>query len=1056
MKYLQILILLSIALVVFPSNTVFAQGNHLIQGIIYDREIGELVPMEGVTILILDKNGKAITGTVSDKDGEFRIQAATNTKIKFSYIGYIPVTKVVTGDIKNLVINMTASVAGLDEVVIVGYQNKRRAEVTGAISVITADEIKDIPVSNVMELLQGKVAGLNIQNNNGTPGAAPLMLIRGISSINVQGEGDAALLTPTSPLFVVDGIPIIDPTSYNYGFQQAGPGISPISLIPPEDIAEIQILKDASSTSLYGSRGAYGVILIKTKRGQSKVPIISYSTGFFVSTPPKLRDVIVGRGERMSRINQILNYSGSTTEALELVNQTSILSDSLNVYYNNATDWQKLFYQTTYNQNHNINFSGGDDLFNYKASGSYYKQEGIIKNTGFTRYSLNLNMGYRPSNKFNLSSSVSTSLGENSKGSGNSLAQTGIASAGNTSSLLPSPSLYTASNATLGALTIIDDNKTVSVSTNVDLSYEVIEGVRLSSALGYSYSTGTSNTFSPAALNNDNAQIVSFNSISNSLYFRNSLSFYKTIKENHNFNIFFFQEVNLTNFKNNSITLSGLPNDQVWGPIGSRASFSSSSANPGTESRSLGYSTAFSYNFKSKYVIDFSYRTDASSTSGPDLPWTKSPSVGVRWNLDKEPFFDKINFLSYSSIRGSWGKSIIPNGNVYNIYGQYNTDAQTYNSQQAISIVLSDLPNTELKPTINTSLNFGMDFGFAKGKYGLSFDTYYRQTDNILRRKVIANHNGFIGTNTNETSIVNYGYEMSGNANLLPSTSKWSWNVSLSAAINKDVLASLPDGERQIISGGGETDQPVVNKLGTNALSNYLYHFNGVYGSIEDVPVDPVTGLRYRTGGTFSDGRFFRPGDPIWTDINGDYILDDNDRVIVGNSQPRVTGGFSTGLRYKQFSLSISCSFVIKRDILNNATAERFTSFSDPLSETALLPIDSYDYWSVQNPSTQGYPNPYDYTRYNLYYPFRPDQTLFQEDGSYLKINNASFSYNVEPEFSKKFGISSMRLNFSTNNIYTFSKYSGPSPESVSGLGRDSSGGYPNSRSYSLGLNVQF
>lgn len=1053
MKYLQILILFTIGIVFFPSK-IYAQEIFLIEGVILSKE-EKLSPIPGVNVVVYDKNRKIKKSVLSDEDGKFQVEATSKSSIEFSFLGYITVKKVVTSSVKNLVIEMSYDTSELNTVVVVGYQDKRKALVTGATVVIDAKQLKDIPVANVMELLQGKVPGLNIQNNNGTPGAAPNMILRGISNINVDGSGDEALLTPTSPLFVIDGIPVNDPSSYQYGFQQAGPGISPLSLIPVEDIAEIQILKDASSTSLYGSRGAYGVILIKTKRGQSNVPIISYSNNFFISTAPSLRDVIVGRGERMSRINQILNYNPSKKDALELINSTSMLSDSLNVYYNNATDWQKIFYKTTYNQSHNISFSGGDDLFNYKANGGYYQQNGIVKNTGFTRYSLSTNMGYRPNSKFSLTSSVNTSLGVNSKGSGNSLAQNGIASAGNTSSLLPSPSIYTASNATLGALSIKDDNKTVSVSTNVDLSYEVINGVRLSSALGYSYSTGTSSTFSPAALNNENAKLVSFNSITNSLYFRNSVSYYKTLKEKHNFNVFFFQEVSLSNFKNNSITLSGLPNDKIWGPIGSRDQFSSSSANPGAESRSLGYSTTFSYNFASKYVFDFSYRTDASSSSGPDKPWTQSPSFGIRWNMQDEPFFKKINFISYSSMRASWGKSIIPNGTIYDIYGQYNTDLSTYNGQQSIAIGFNNLPNTTLKPTVNTQLNFGVDIGILKGKYSMSFDTYYKQSDNILRSKLIANHNGFLGANTNETSIVNYGYELSLNANIL-SEGKWKWNVSLNGAINKDVLAALPDNARQIISGGGGTNQPVVNKLGANALSNYLYHYAGVYTSIDDVPVDPVTGLRYRTAGALSQGRFFKEGDPIWTDINGDYILDDNDRVIVGNSQPRVTGGLSTSLRYEQFSLSTSVSFVIKRDILNNAAAERFQSFSDPLSQTALLPIDSYNYWSPENTNSQGYPNPYDYTRYNLYYPFRPDQTLFQEDGSYLKINNASLSYNLDPKFSKRFGVSSMRLFASANNIYTFSKYSGPNPESVSGLGRDSSGGYPNSRSYSLGLNVQF
>lgn len=1038
------------------SATLVAQDFYTIEGTVLDKE--DLVPLLGVTIIAVEgKTEKHIrgTGTVTNEDGKYLINLPKGAKLQFIYLGYQTITKDINGSAEDLDILMELSVSDLEEAVIVGYREKRRDNLTGEAVVIDGKDLQDIPVQNVMELLQGKVAGLNIQNNNGTPGAAPTMIIRGISNIEIQGEGDDALLTPTSPLFVIDGIPIDDPSTYQYGFEQSGSNISPLSLIPTEDIAEITVLKDASATSLYGSRGAYGVIIIKTKRGESRVPIVSYSTSFYVSTPPKLRDVIVGRDERMARIYQIMQYDTTAVHAMDIINQNSMLSDSLNAYYNNATDWQSYFYRTTYNQSHNINFSGGDEKFNYKANGGYSDQKGIIANTGFTRYTLSMNMGYRPNNKFSISAYVSTSLGENSKGSGNTLAQRGVANAANTTSLLPSPSLYTASNATLSALSVDNENKSVGVSTNVDIGYELFKNLRLSTAIGYSYNTGTEQTFYPGLLNNDYARIYTYNSVGENLYNRSSASYSLTVKENHNFNIYFFQEVSFGKSKYNSISQDGLPNDLIWGPSGYRTRYSGGSSGFGNESRSAGYSTSFSYNYKNKYVFDFSFRTDGSSTTGPDVPWSKSPSMGVRWNFKQEAFLKEWDFLGYGSIRGSWGKSIRPTGNVYNIYGTYTTEDMSYNNQTAISLELYDIPNTHLVPSTNTQWNMGVDLGFFKGRIKTSFSTYYRQSDKNLRRKEIANHNAFLGVNTNETSLVNYGYEMSLGTYLLPPKSEWSWDVSGSAAINHDILASLPGGIRQQFTGGGNTEQPIVNRLGANALSNYLLHYRGVYEDTEDVPVDPLTGLRYRNGGNFSEGRFFRAGDPIWTDVNGDYILDDNDRVIVGNSQPRITGGISTSLRYKSFSFSTSLSFTLKRDIINNAIADRFQSFKDPTSTTALVPIDAYDFYTRDEPSGY-YPDPYDFTRYSLYNPFRYDQTLFQEDGSYVKINNASFSYNVKQEFSENFGISSMRLYFSVNNIYTFSNYSGPNPESVSGLGRDSSGGYPNSRSFSLGLNVQF
>ncbi len=1061
MKYKYTLFLLFMVNFFLTTKGIAQNTSFSVEGTIHDREAYEIV-LEGVSVVLLIDGERTNRGTVSDQDGEFSIVVPQGASLEFLYLGYKPITKEITKSTNDLEIFMKTDASELDETVITNYQEKSREEVTGSAVVIEGKELQDIPVDNVMELLQGRVPGLNIQNNNGTPGMMGQVVIRGVSTINVQGEGDQALLTPTPPLFVIDGIPLEDPSSYEYGFDQAGPGISPLSLIPPEDIKDITVLKDAQATSLYGSAGAYGVILIRTKRGDSEVPIISYSSSFFVNTPPQLRDVIVGRDERMNRINQIIAYDTSATGArgLNLINRNEMLADSLNPYYNNATDWQALFYRTTYNQSHNINASGGDQEFNYKINAGYQDSKGIIANTGFTRYTLDMNMGYRPTNKFNLRANINTSLGENSKGSGNALAQTGIADAGNTSSLYPSPSLYSASNETLGAMSIINENKTISVRANLNIGYELFPTVRLNSAMGYTYNTGTEDTFYPGLLENDMARIFAYNSTTESLYNRSNINYSQSFG-NHNISASVFGEVNFRKGKSNSITQAGLPNDQIWGPIGYSQRLSSGSADTGQESRSVSFSSSLSYNFTQRYVADFTYRLSGGSTQGPDVPWTKSPSVGLRWNIHREAFFDAIDhIMSFASIRASWGKSIVPSGDIYDIYGRYNVDPLGYNNQRSISLELADMPNTSLIPSTNTSWNMGLNMSFLDGKYGLSFDTYYRQTDHILRRKEIANHNAFLGVNTNETSMVNYGYEMAINAHLLPPTSKWQWSVNINGALNQDVLAKLPDGARQLFTGGTEggdvADQLIVNRLGGNSLSNYLFHYAGVYNNDLDVPVDPLTGLRYRNGGTVSEGRYFRAGDPIWTDINGDYILDDNDRVIVGNSQPRFVGGLSTNLRYGPFSVRTSISITWRRDILNNAIAERFRSFENPESETALVPINMYNFWTRENIDTDEYPNPYHYTRYELYTPFRTDQTLFQEDGSYLKINNVSLSYNLNRDLTESFGISSARINGSINNIYTFSKYSGPNPESVSGLGRDSSGGYPNSRSFSIGLNVQF
>jgi TonB-linked SusC/RagA family outer membrane protein len=416
--------------------TVYAQQNITVKGTVKDENNNPLI---GVS-LYSTANSKIIG--VSDRKGEFSIKTIENDEIRFQNVGYSPQKIKVSKEQSNLQIILESLLNMMEETVVVGYQARARETMTGSSVIISGKDLQNVPVSNVMELLQGRVAGLNIQNNTGMPGAMGTINIRGVSNINVSGTGNDAFLTPTTPLFVIDGVPVDNNSDYQYGFEQQGPGLSPLSMIPVEDIEQVEVLKDAQATSLYGSRGAYGVILVTTKRGKSKTPIVQYTSNVFMSNPPALRKTMGGVQERLLRIDQLLRYDTSYRHALEVINFTPILSDSLNPYYNNSTDWQSYFYRTTFNQTHNANISGGDELFNYKVNTGLYDEKGIVRGTGFKRYNLNMNMQYQPNRKFKLSSYINAALGDNSAGSGNSLRQTGIANGSNSSSLLPSPSIY--------------------------------------------------------------------------------------------------------------------------------------------------------------------------------------------------------------------------------------------------------------------------------------------------------------------------------------------------------------------------------------------------------------------------------------------------------------------------------------------------------------------------------------------------------------------------------------------------------------------------------------
>lgn len=1009
--------------------------------------------LSGVSIV---NNSTKKTIGATDARGRFSVKVAAKSNLLFRLIGYDNAyLKLVDGKTNySIVLDEVSNT--LDEAVVVGYVARKKETLTGSAVTISGKDIQDVPAANFTDLLQGKVPGMNVQLNNGTPGMRGSVAIRGISTLNVQGSGDDAFLTPTSPLFVIDGVPIDEGTNYEYGFQSAGPGISPIAMIPVEDIEDVTILKDAQATALYGSKGAYGVILVTTKRGKSKVPIVQYVGQVFVNTPPNLRNVLGGANERRTRIKQIMLNDSTYNGALSLINDTPLLADSLNAYYNNSTNWQSYFYRTTLNTSQSVNISGGDQTFNYKIAPSYYGERGIVENTGFTRYSIPMNMQYRPNNSFRMFVNINPSLAKNSTGSGNAFKQSGVANSANTSSLLPSPSLFSGSVSALSALSMLNDNKTGSMNSQVELEYSPINGLRFQTTLSYNFKVATQDRFLPEALNSNSTDIYSYNDRLNTLYNRNMIAYAKTFSEKHMISAYVFNESEVSKFRANVMNFTGTPNDQILSGL----SYNTSNVRGGTlnnlyEKRILGYAGSFTYSYNSKYVVDLSYRLDGTSTTGSANPWSSLPTVGLRWNFANEKFAENWDFLDYGLIRGTWGKNMIPSGTIYDVYGRYTSDSETYNNQPSVTLDMGTIPNIQLLPQTTTTLNGAIEFGFKNGLTFL-YENYYKQSDQILRTKEIANINAFGRVNTNETSMVNMGHEFI--IGYRPrKKGDFSYSLNLNGALNRDYVASLPDDVRQLlVTDNSVYRQSILYRLGINSLSNVLLHYRGVYQSDDDVPVNPLTGLKYRVGGSLSEERFFRAGDPIWTDLNGDYVLDDNDLVIVGNSQPVFTGGFNAFFQYKQLSLNTQFFMTFKRDVLNNALADRLKNYKDPTSAGALVPLEGLDIWSKDNTAAY-YPNPFDFRRYNYIDPFRYDQTLFQEDGSYFKFTTATLSYNFDRAMlSKHLGITSARVYVSGNNIFTISKYSGPDPELVSALGRDSSAGYPNRRSFTLGVNIQF
>ena len=1056
---------LVLLLFAFPTERAWAQGNVTVKGTVVDADAQ--TPMSGVTVSRGKETALNHLGQ-TDSLGRFSVSVPVGTNLIFSSIGFETVTQKVGNVIDSMQVVMKTKDNPMNQVVVQGLRQTKRELATGSSVTISGKEIQDIPAGNVMSLLQGRVAGVNIQNNTGSPGAMGTINIRGSSSISASSDG---MLTPTSPLFVIDGVQVDVNSGYQYGYQTGSTGINPVSLIPPEDIESFEFLKDATATSQYGSKATYGVIIITTKRGRSKVPVVGYSANFFMNTPPRLRQVLGGAEERAIRLRTIMDYDTASPEASrQLINQFIYLTDSLNPFFNNSTNWQDYFYGNTFNQTHNISIYGGDKVFSYKTNLNYYKENGIIRNTGFTRYNINMNVTYEPTEKFRMIASLQGGLGTKQNGSGVGLFQKGVAEGSGASSLLPPPSLFSNNNAVLSAENIRDHNKSTNILSNLVIRYELLRGLRVQNDLGYGFNSGTSDKFTPSYLNYGSSLAENYNDRSYSLNNRTMLDYVTTFggdETPHTINAYVFNEVSSSGAKANTIWLSQTPDDQIEGPIGANGGGSKGGTTSMTDSRQHGYGGTLVYNYASKYIVTLGYRLDGTSINGPSRGYTKSPTVSGRWNFSKEKWFKNTSWLSYGGIRMGWGRNIRPNGDIFNVYGKY-IYGPRYNNDPTVLIDFGNIPSPEFQPEIGSDITGGLELGLFQNRVELILEPYYRSNDNKIIDIDLNNTNGFARKATNTGSLVNQGLDWTFTLRMFKPEKPLQWTVRLTGNYNKGTLTRLPEGLRELEAQQIDDNAyvPIIRRLGRNPISNLLYYTQGVYASTADVPVNPATGKRQQLG--IGSGFYFQAGDPKWVDVNGDYIIDEKDLQAIGNPEPLFFGGLlNEFMLNRSLSLSINMAYIYKRDLLNQVVASELQKYTRPLAfnaskDGALTPIDQYNYWKPLNEDrsvgTAGaqYPNPFDFRRAGTLNPFRTNQTLFMEDGSYLKIGSIVLGYMVNREFTQRFGISQLRVTLTANNVYTFSKYSGPNPENVTSLGRDVSGGYPSARSYAMGVSVQF
>ena len=975
-------------------------------------------PLPGVTVRVKGTN----RGTTTLANGKYSIQAASNETLVFAFLGMVT-QETVVGNRSTVNVTLQVSSASLGEVVVIGYGTVKKPDLTGSVGVVPMDDMMKAPVGTFAEALAGRVAGVKVNASDGQPGGG----------INIVIRGAGSLTQSTAPLYVIDGFPVENP--------------DPAS-INPEEIESMTILKDASSTAIYGSRAANGVILIQTKRGSVGKPVVNFSSSYGIQEMPKAMEVM--SPYEFIKYQTELNPLTATTRAFFAGGKT--LED-----YKSAAgvNFQDYVLQQGAIQNYNLALRGGTDQTKYSISGSLFDQIGSIINTGLNRYSGRATLDQNISNKIKAGVTVNYS---GIKQYGQVINQGAVTQGNPTAFALARAWLYRPispnPNDDLLADAVDDDalnasdfrvnpfidlqnqhsfNITNLVETNGYLSYEINKNLNIKSNAGIRHNKLTLERFynsktaqggpSPNNVNGVNGSIS--NLFSNSFSNETTLNYKKTFKKDHTITGLglFAINSNNTNTKgyagrllpNENLGMDGLEEGLAFNPV------SSSSVNT-----MASYAGRLDYNYKSKYIVTGTFRADGSSKFREH--WGYFPGAALAWNMHKEGFFAKLlPGVSTSKIRSSYGS----NGN--NRVGDFDTYARLLQSVNGYSFnngtpiasnSVSSIGNPDLAWEKVTTIDLGYEIGILKDRVVLEMDLYRKTTENLLLNAILPSSTGFGSAVKNIGKLRNDGLEFTLNTVNIQ-TKDFSWESNLNISFNKNKVMELTRGQRSLTSNSDYVSQfnkPLyVAEIGKPAgmMIGFIWEGNYQYSDFDN-PSPGVYILKPSVPTNGAVRNTILPGDIKYKDINGDGIMNDADLTFIGNGQPIHTGGFSNNFNYKAFSLNVFFQWSYGNDIYN---ANRLIMEGNSNGWANINQFASYsNRWTPENPTNANY-------RTRGQGPIGFHSSRVVEDGSFIRMKTVSLNYNLPAKLIKTAYLSNLSLNVSAQNLITWTNYSGMDPE---------------------------
>ena len=985
-------------------------------------------PMQGVNIAEVSSTSRAIT----DGNGKFSIQAASNGSILISYIGYESQTVKINGKTTIKVV-MKENLQNLDEVVVVGYGTMKKRDITGSISSISAKEMEKSRPVNLADALQGKIAGLDIMTSS-EPGANSSYRIRGTSTLSDGGS---------NPLFIVDGMEVQN-----------------INDINPRDIASVEVLKDAASTAIYGSKSANGVILITTKEGNSSKAKVSLSYSLKQSEMSKM----------MPQMNRLQGFRYEQLRNFLSGNYFVANRDSLNPSFTADNFYQSLLFRKAYTNQVDASVSGSDKRIKYFISAGYVNEQGIQINTYNNRMTTRINVDYKGNDKLTIGSRVALTVSNQRQASWGSRAQM-LQRAANFSVYEPdgsyTPVLYSRPNPVAVSMLGPDNYKNYNLNLNEFLEYKFIPALSFKASIsGTSYQSNR-NSFLPAILDQAlRAKSTNSNRTDISWTQENVLNFWKKFKDAHEvwaMGGFSLQENTSDNTQLNvtdNIT-SSIPISSAYGAVVMSQTYATWTGN-----RMASFFGRGSYSYKSRYLFNTNIRYDGSSRFGTNTRWGLFPSASAGWRISDESFMkwskkilkDAKFRVSYGVTGNQWTGDFATQG----LYG-----ASTYANDMGLSP--SQLSNPNLGWEQTKQFNTGLDLIFFDGRLKLTADYYKKMTSNVLYQVSIPQTSGFKNLYKNIGSVNNNGFELAINSTNIR-TKDFQWNSSLNFSFNKNVIASIPDGGQQFINNVFIVDKgyAVGTMYGWKRKAIFSYDQSNAFTPdwTQLTPIfdqkdrfkgyqlngEAYTGEIKQLRNGSSIGAIYKAGDVKWDDINHDGVIDAKDRQVLGCGQPTVTGGLWTEFKYKNFSLSAYIYFALGGKVFNETEFQNsnqyYSAWSRPnpviLANSWMAPGDVALYPSPANTATL------DNTR--------EASDLWIQDGSYIRLKNIRLGYSLPKTLIKTLGIESMDVFALMQNFFTWSNYSGFDPEFPSwglAVGYDYNS-YPKSKDILIGINLNF